>query len=107
MKRKGQRYLGVDLHHDSFVVCLRQQQRVVEFRSWRTDLTEAVAKLSRPYGTQRFFPLYPTLRLRLRAGLDYSAPRALFWLLLVPPMQRRTEFRNSLNWGRRFRSVLG
>jgi len=31
----------------------------------------------RPYGTRIYFPLYPALRLRLRAGLDYSAPRAL------------------------------
>ena len=28
----------------------------------------------RPYGTRIFFALYPALRLRLRAGLNYFAP---------------------------------
>lgn len=46
MKKKGKRYLGVDLHHDSFVVCVRQQQRVVEFRSWRMEqMAEFLASL--------------------------------------------------------------
>lgn len=36
-KTASGRHLGVDLHHDSFVVCVRQQQRVVEFRSWRME----------------------------------------------------------------------
>ena len=31
----------------------------------------------RPYGTRIYFPLYPALRLRLRAGLNYAAPMAL------------------------------
>src|ERR1035437_4847884 len=30
-----------------------------------------------PEGTRIYLPLYPALRLRLRAGLDYSAPTAL------------------------------
>src|SRR5664280_1887617 len=33
--------------------------------------------LCRPYGTRVRFPLYPALRLRLRAGLNYAAPTAL------------------------------
>ncbi len=33
--------------------------------------------LWRPYGTRVYFPLYPALRLRLRAGLSYAAPTAL------------------------------
>jgi len=33
--------------------------------------------LCRPYGSQFHFPLYPALRLRLRAGLSSSAPTAL------------------------------
>jgi len=49
-----------------------------------------------PTGLGDFSPLYPALRLRLRAGLDYFAPTALFSLRLVPPMQLRTAFRNRL-----------
>jgi len=33
---------------------------------------EAVTKPFRPYGTRIIFPLYPALRLRLRAGLRLS-----------------------------------
>ena len=31
----------------------------------------------RPYGTRIYFPRYPALRLRLRAGLDLATPMAL------------------------------
>ena len=30
-----------------------------------------------PKGTRIYFPLHPALRLRLRAGLNYTAPTAL------------------------------
>lgn len=46
MKRKGKRYLGVDLHHDSCVVCIRSQGRVVEYRRWQLEqMTEFAAML--------------------------------------------------------------
>ena len=46
MKRKGKRYLGVDLHHDSCVVCIRSQGRVVEYRRWQLEqMTEFAATL--------------------------------------------------------------
>jgi len=38
--------------------------------AWRENIC-------RPYGTRVYFPLYPALRLRLRAGLNYAAPMAL------------------------------
>ena len=40
-------------------------------------LKSVCENVCRPYGTRIYFPLYPALRLRLRAGLDYSAPTAL------------------------------
>ena|ERR1035437_2702570 len=40
--------------------------------------------LCRPYGTRIYFPLYPALRLRLRAGLDYFAPSGLNLRLANP-----------------------
>lgn len=46
MKRKGKRYLGVDLHHDSFVICVRSQGQVVEYGSWQLEqMREFLASL--------------------------------------------------------------
>ena len=74
----------------------------------------ALTKLLRnpvvPTGLSELFPTYPALRLRLRAGLDYLAPMALFSLRVVPPMRWPTEFRNSLlratRWPTEFRNSL-
>jgi hypothetical protein len=37
-----------------------------------------------PEGTRIYFPLYPALRLRLRAGLNCTAPTALDFPLHIP-----------------------
>ncbi len=62
----------------------------------RSGTHEVVTKPCRPYGTRRVFPALPSTAPPACAGLDYFAPPALFFLRLVPPMQPRTAFRNSL-----------
>ena len=80
LKRLCREWCRRSAAHDSFSL----------FRALR------VTKLCRRYATRRFFPLHPALRLRLRAGLGYAVPPALDFARSIPPMQARTEFRNSL-----------
>src|SRR5664280_876660 len=60
-------------------------------------LVRRYGNLCRPCGTRIYFPLYPALRLRLRAdGLDYSAPTALDF----PPTHSTGEYQGSFSHSR-------
>ena len=51
--------------------------------AWR-DCRECVRTVPSLEGTRQFFPSYPALRLRLRAGLDYFSPTALDFRQQIP-----------------------
>src|ERR1019366_5080661 len=59
-------------------------------------LKSVCENVCRPYGTRIYFPLYPALRLRLRAGLDYSAPTALDFPLGDSTRKRQVWFSHTL-----------
>jgi hypothetical protein len=44
----------------------------------------------RRYAARTTFPLDPAFRLRLHAGLDYSVPTALGFLIFLPPYRMKT-----------------
>lgn len=46
-KNRSTRYLGVDLHRDSFLVCVREQGEA-RFQRWSLDQVQAFAKTLRP-----------------------------------------------------------
>src|SRR5664279_4338283 len=54
------------------------------FRPARRDSRECVRTVPSLEGTRQFFPSYPALRLRLRAGLDYFSPTALDFRQQIP-----------------------
>jgi hypothetical protein len=62
----------------------------------RSGAHEAVTKPVSSLRDSASFSRSPSTASPVGAGLDYFAPPALFLLRLVPPMQPRTAFRNSL-----------